>query len=403
MLHSLYREGSESWRFSPPSTAVLVVGFICALAVHRYVITGAYVILCLYAMLGPKQAIKALSLNYIILFLNPTIQVLPAETSALRWVILFLAGLRVFLAIPSNSSRFLMPLLLFFAMVTALSLLNSPNFAISFLKIIVFTYCSATVLIAFNALKGPDLAELRRWFLTISGAVIFLSLPTLAIPKMGFLLNGKGFQGIFNHPQLLGVFLAPTAAYLGARLLLRSCHESPYVWGFWGLAMVLMVLTQARTALLAFFLSLAAAMAAGLFSSRRDLLQLAPYRALIALMIAATVLTAGIFSSPAISKTIAGFWLKRDQKTVEESFYRSRGAGISFFWNRFLQNPLIGQGFGIIKGHGIDKNQVTFLGIPVSASTEFGFLPAAFMEQVGLLGLACFIPFFLFLLRGAVS
>lgn len=390
--------------FLSPSVAALIACLICVIAVHRYVITFAFVVLCIYAVLGPKQAIKALSLNYLILFLNPSIQVLPAEAGIMRWVILFIAGIRVLPAVSSRSFRFLVPLLLFFTMVAALSWVISPNLAISFLKLTVFTYCAATVLIAFNTLNVTDLEELRAWFLTISAAVFLLSLPTFAIPKVGFHTNGHGFQGIFNHPQALGIFLAPTAAYFGAGLLLRSSKQGLLLWGAWGFVMAVMFLTRARTAMLTFFLSMATTLVAGNFSSKRELWKLAPVRALIAVAVASTVLAAGIFISPAVSNKIEGFWLKGEEhSSVEESFYRSRGAGIAFYWNRFLKEPLTGNGFGIDVAHGFEKNPATFLGIPISASTEKGFLPVALLEEVGLLGLAFILPFLFFLTKGAMS
>ncbi|MHC1729248.1 MAG: hypothetical protein AB9866_25160 [Syntrophobacteraceae bacterium] len=376
--------------------------FLLVLFIDTSVIVFAHVLVCFYALMGPKHAIKALSLNYLILFLNPAVQVLSAEAGILRWAALFFAGLRIIPAIKPKSFHFLVPLLFFFGMVTALSW-NSPNFAISFLKITVFTYCAATVLTAFDTLDFVELDELKTWFLAIAAVVILVSLPTLTISRVGFYVNGTGFQGILNHPQLLGIFVAPIAAYLGACLLLKSCPQCPYVWGFWGGVMVIMILTRARTALVTLFLSLAATLLTGLLSSRRATLKLVPSRTLISTAIAVTIIGAGVVASPTVSKSIEGFWLKGNARNLGDSFYASRGVGISFFWNRFIENPLTGHGFGIDVTHGSDKKPFTFLGIPISASTEKGFLPAAFLEEVGLLGLAFFTPLLLFLFRRIVT
>jgi len=382
---------------------LLITGFICTVALHPRIVTFAYAPLCLYALAGPKQAIKALSLSYLMLFLNHAFRELPAETSTLRWVIIFVAGLRVLPAISPRSYRFFAPLMLFFTMVSVLAWPTSRSFAVSFLKICIFTYFAATVLIAFNSLDRFDLDELRTWFLTIAAVVILLSLPTLAFPKLGFGVSGTGFQGILDHPQTLGIFLAPPAAYMGACLLLRNSPQTPTMWGIWGIVMVLMVLSRARTAVLAFFLSLGVTLAVALLSSRRAFLRPAPARALIATAIVSAALAAGMLASPSVSKSVEGFLLKGEKADIGGAFYESRGAGISFFWKRFLQAPVTGHGFGIDMAHDSVKNTNTFLGIPVGSSTEYGFLPAAFLEQVGILGLAFFIPFFFVLLKGAIE
>jgi hypothetical protein len=379
--------------------ALLIAGFIGAAALHPSVITWAYAPLCLYAMIGPKQAIKALSLSYIMILLNPAFHELPVVTSMLRWVILLVAGLRVLPAISLRSLRLIVPLLIFSTMTTVLSWWQSPSFEVSFWKIAGFTFCVATVLVAFNALDRFDLDELRTWFLTMTAVVVLLSLPTLAIPKVGFFLNGRGFQGIFLHPQTMGTFLAPTAAYLGACLLLRSCPQTPITWGLWGTVMVLMLLTRSRTALVAFFLSLGVTLVAAFFSSRKAFLRPAPSRALVTVVLVAALLAAGVLASPTVSRAVVGFLLKGEKGDIKQAFYHSRGGGISFFWNRFLEAPITGHGFGIDAAHESLKDTDTFFGIPVRSSTELGFLPAAFLEQVGVLGLVLFSPFLVSLVK----
>ncbi len=398
----MFQEGPETWPFVLPlSTTLLIAGFICAAALHGNVILCAYAALCMYALIGPKQAIKALSLNYIMIFLSPAFHPLPVETALLRWVVLFVAGLRVIPAISWRSLRMIAPLLIFSAMVAVLSWWKSPSFEISFWKITAFAFSTATVLVAFNALDRFDLDELKTWFLAMTAVVVLLSLPTLAIPKIGFLLNGEGFQGIFLHPQAMGVFLAPVAAYMGACLLLRSCPQTPITWGIWVTVMVLMVLTRARTALLAFFLSLGVTMVASLFSSRKTSLRPAPVRALVAAAIVSAVFATAVLASPSLSKSVKGFLLKGEKGSIKAAFYHSRGTGISSYWHRFLQAPFTGHGFGIDATQQSQTNVSSFLGIPVTSSTEFGFLPAAFMEQVGVLGAVFLAPFVLSLLKGA--
>ena len=377
--------------------------FLIILAGHAYIILGAYALLCLWTLVGPKQAIYALSLNYVILLLNPSVYELPGQLGVLRWLVLFLAGLRVLPLVSMRIFRLLLPLLLFFLIVVILSWATSPNFQISLLKVTVFAYCAATVLVAFDSLDENGLNDTMTWFLSLSAAVMVLSLPTLLIPKIGFFLNAKGFQGILNQPQAFGCFLAPLAAFLAARLLLRKDHSSTWLWTLGGMAASLIFLSRSRTAMLALLLGMAVSLAWGLFNSRKETMQLASFRSLAMLTVTVSILSLLLAASPIVSDTMSRFWIKGDERTVEKAFFSSRGAGIVFHWERFLRKPLTGQGFGIDVAHANDQRPSTFLGIPTSASTEKGFLPVAFLEEVGLLGLISLTPFFLILVIAAMK
>ena len=138
--------------------------FLLVLSIHQYIIIGAYVLLCICTLLGPKPALQALSLNSTILLLNPSVYTLPGEIWVLRWLILLLAGLRVIPLVSLRVLRYLIPLFFFFLMVTILAWATSPNFQLSFLKITVFTFYAGTVLTAYNSLDDESLNELKRWF-----------------------------------------------------------------------------------------------------------------------------------------------------------------------------------------------------------------------------------------------
>ena len=231
--------------------------------------------------MGPKQAIKALSLNYLILLLNPAIYTIPPESGLFRWIILFIAGLRVLPAISHRVAGYIVSLLFFFLTVTILAYLTSPAFSVSFFKITAFTFGSATIMIAFGALDERSLDELKRWFLAITIAVILLSLPALLFRGVGYARGARGFQGIFNHPQGFGIFLAPTVAYLLANIFLVRRSRDFWIRFLGGIAALLMFFTRARTAMLALLMSLGAALLVATFSAHRKVMQVAPSRTVI--------------------------------------------------------------------------------------------------------------------------
>ena len=261
-----------------PIYIAIVVAFLVLLAIHPYVVAFAYLFLCLWALLGPKHAIQALSLNYIIVLFNPAIYALPEGIGVLRWTILFFAGLRVLPFTAKRSLRYLIPLFFFFLMITVLSWTVSPQFQISFLKIAIFTYFAATVLTAFDSLDNSQLHEVKIWFFCLTATVVILSIPTLLFHNIGYLRNGRGFQGILNHPQAFGTFMAPITAYIGALLLFNANKNSYWKWLFGVTSIVIICISQARTAMLTFLLSLAITFAIIVFCSRQRVFEWAPYR-----------------------------------------------------------------------------------------------------------------------------
>ena len=379
---------------------VFFVVILAGYAVCQELIYVGYAVLCIWALLGAKQAIQALSLNYIFLLLNPALYSPPPEAlGILRWVILLVATLRIIPLLSMRMLRCLLPLSLFFLMVTALAWMSSPSFELSFLKIAIFTLFAATVLIAFDSLDEERLMELKVWFFALMIVVVVLSLPTLFMPKVGFNLNGRGFQGIFIHPQAFGIFLVPPAAYQAASLLFKKECNCVGLWFSAAVTIILIFLSGARTGMLAFLFSLAATWVIAIVSSRKGNFELKPFRSFVKIGVVAAALVSLIAVSPAFSDTMAKFWIKGGVN----SFYLTRGKGIVSQWNHFLQHPLTGNGFGIDVGHENFKNPSTFLSVPVSAAGEKGFLPVAFLEEVGIVGLLSFALFFLVMFRGVFN
>jgi hypothetical protein len=321
----------------------------------------------------------------------------------LRWLILFLAGLRVLPTASASAWRFIFPLVLFLVVVIALASFTSPQFTVSLLKVTIFSYCAATALAAYDSIGERDRENLKVWFLCLTIAVVVLSLPTVVL-RASYL--GAGFRGIFIHCQLFGTFLAPPASYVLAGLLF---HKGPHVrwqWAFGVLCLAMIVLSRARTGMLALLLSLAATMVFGFCSSRREEMQLVPARTLLKIGGSIAFIIILVATSSVFSKRVEGFWLKGDENKkvdITQAFYNSRGAGMAGQWKHFLKQPLTGNGFGVDVWHFNPKGAVTFMGIPISSPSEKGFLPVAVLEEIGLIGVAVLIPLVVLLILGALG
>ncbi len=389
-------------RFFAVRRCTFIAAIVAGTALHPGVVTGVYIGLCVWALSGARQAIKALSLSYMILLLNPVFR-LPSSIGILRWLVLLIIGYRVVPLVSSKMLRTIVPLLLFYAVVVMLSWISSAFFLISFLKATIFFFCAAVVLIAFGTMDENGLADLKHWFFCLSGVVIVLSLPTLLIPSIGYARNGSGFQGLLNHPQAFAVFLAPVVVYLAAHLLMGNRRKGILEWALGGGALVLLFLTKARIAMVTLFLGIIASFAVLVLRSKKDAPFRPPYRPLLNIGIASVFLVSIISLSPELSVSVERFWLKGNEKTVETAFYASRGKGIVYLLDRFLQKPYTGNGFGVDPTLANQGKIGTFLDLPISASVEKGFLPAAMLEEVGIVGVLVFLPFFWVLVKGALD
>jgi hypothetical protein len=116
------------------------------------------------------------------------------------------------------------PSLLVFSILVALTsvLSNFPGLSLS--KLVGFLVGVFVILMLF---QSKDVAPpwLNQWIISLGVAVALVSLPLIFMP-LGYVRNGRGFQGILNHPQALGVFLALFVAYFGAKVSQRDSRAS---------------------------------------------------------------------------------------------------------------------------------------------------------------------------------
>lgn len=375
-----------------PAAAALVAGLLLCVrypGATQYAMAG----LVLWALCGSRQTIQAISLSLLITFLNP--EVVPPEPSValLKWLIFGIAALRLIsVGLWRHAARqWAAPLICLAAVALASALGKGALTALSILKLAVFlTGVSAF----FTSLAGSKKScrYWVDWFFTLHCVILLVSAPLLAIPA-GRARNGTGFQGIFGHPQSLGVYLAfftafVTASWLSAnKLRLFTLATIPVGWTF-------IVLSGCRTAVFALLLAIAAT-AITAITVRRDLIsegplrqmkrRLVPLGCLIAVM--AGVL-GGRAADAVTSFTAKGTGVDESPAGLQEAYAISRGALIENSMETFRQHPWIGGGFGLAAGRvtqNIDDDNS--YGIPTSAPVEDGFLISAILGQMGILGL----------------
>jgi len=380
---------------------IILTLFFASLAAQEDLPTIAMIGLCVWALRSAEHAIQALSLSVVIKFLNPVVYPQLRTASLLAWVVLGIAGLRIAVAsLQTRAPRHpVLPWVLIFSLaILAHSMLVSRQSMVSSFKILTFAFGAITVLLGFkiSALRSVNWTP---WFTALWTAILILSLPTLFEASIGYKRNGMGFQGIFVHPQLFGLFLAPAVGWFTTRLLFYPIRETHWIivaltcvsWSF-------LLLTRTRTAAVAVLGGLACVVAVTILARRdwRKQVSGALLRPVILVAMFAAASAALMFSS-SIEESAGEFIFKygRDSNTtVSEAFSKSRGEGISSEWKNFLMSPLVGHGFGISPFPSSDSEIILdpFFGLPLSAPVEKGFLPTAILEETGILGTLCLLP-----------
>jgi len=129
---------------------------------------------------------------------------------------------------------------------------------ISFLKSFIWLLLSISLFIAFSCLSTKETLKLQKNFFWSFFIIILISIPLYFVPVIGYEHDGRGFQGIFNHPQIFGIILSLFSSIVLIILLDQKNFSLKTIFFLSVLifCLILIFMTGARTALLSFFFSL---------------------------------------------------------------------------------------------------------------------------------------------------
>lgn len=370
----------------------------------------SYLLLASYALLGRKQAVQALALSWLFTLLSDGIAPIASGAIIGRYAVIFAAAGSVLLRRSNKKKTSSISWLLLATVALGVffilhSLFVSPLPDVSILKAVSWTTVVATLLAAWSGLSFEERSQLEYQLFGGLIVLILVSLP-LAFSGIGYLRNGTGFQGILNHPQAFG----PTVAFLGGWLGGRLLGTAQPRWreiALLGLCLVLIVMSEARTAGLALVLGLIIASLTSSALSGIAMRRLMPglrssrLQILVLLAVVGSLLAGGI-----LSERIGAYLTKRtDATNLLEAAEASRGGLVDLMVANIEKNPLTGIGFGIASD--VDAMEVErdpILGLPTGAVIEKGVLPFAVMEELGVLGFVLvFSWIFLLARQGARS
>lgn len=357
---------------------------------------ASYLVLAIYALRGQTQAIQALGISWLFSMLSPGIAAEASLASVGRYAVIGAAAASVFLRSSRlgdsvRASRMVVATLLLGVFFVFHSLVFSPFVDVSVLKSVSWCVVTGTLLAAWGQIDDDSRHRLSSQLFGGLVLVLLLSLPLLAVPSLGYLRNGTGFQGIFSHPQGFGPTMALLGAWAGARML----GEQRPSWmsiALVGACLVLVVLSQARTAGVAMVAGLAfAVLTVPLLSGMRPRVMLPGLTSRRVHMAAAVAMLAALLAGTQLTDRLGEYFAKRGQETssLGDAYEKSRGALIDAMFDNISANPLSGIGFGIAswpENMIIDRDP--FLGLPTGAAIEKGVMPVAVVEELGVFGAA---------------
>lgn len=385
----------------------VIAGILAALKLGAGAVTAFYGALGLWLLLGVPQAIQALSLAVVVKYLNPVLYSYPAGVGVMGWVIILLCGFRMLIGSKSRNVKLILPILGFSLVVASLFLVQDNKApAVSVMKLVLFTYVSCSVVLGSASLSERQALELGTWFHSLIATVVLLSLPLFAFSDVAYAKNGEGFQGILNHPQSFGPVLAPSSSALLACIFFGKPKKPLILFAVILLLISLMIASQARTALATVMLSIVAT-ALVIFFKKKRFAQFRIGRFVIISSLAFIVLSVSVVSSSVLQEKLEAYVYKRGSTDVESAL-ASRSGGIAAQWNYFLDHPLTGCGFGVYpwglgRPDGKAPAVVEFMGLPISAPVEKGFLPTAILEETGVLGGLSFAAALIYMTRRVIT
>ncbi|PZF78787.1 hypothetical protein DK847_03040 [Aestuariivirga litoralis] len=368
----------------------------------------SYLVLAVYALTGRAQAIRALAMLWLLSMLNPELAPTASAAGIGRYAVLLGAGASAMLRsrlLRAPARPFTMATMLLGVFIAIHALLFSAIPDVSILKAVSWTLAMASLISHWCGLSPAQRQGIAGELFLLLVAVLAASLPLIASPAIGFKVNGTGFQGILNHPQVFGSAMGLLAAWATARLL--GLSRPPYwLLGVAGLALLAVLMSEARTAGLAMAASMVLGILFGPRLARRPLFKMLPgLRSGRLWTMFSAVLLASIVAAPLIADRFQTYITKSNRVEVTgivEAFNNSRGGLMASMLENIYEHPWFGIGFGIGSEPEImviERDSV--FGLPTSAVVEKGVTPIAVVEEMGVFGALLFGIWLLQLLRSA--
>jgi len=370
----------------------------------------SYFILAAWALSGRQQAIMSLFTTWFINTSNTELFFSPVYGSAGRYIVI----MGVIITAIINFKGTIKAHILFLWFLGGFLIFHAIAFSVvpevSILKSLLFISTLIAMLSLWGSLSLFEKKQTERFI--FSGLIlIFLTSLLLYNLDIGYVVNGTGFQGLLNHPQSFGPFVAILLAYIIGNFL-TSKNNFFWYFGLIILCSALIFSSESRTAGGAIFLALFISVLFFLFLSRQKIISRFPrLRTKKYIIFFSVLFFVFLIFSNNISSNIQNYLLKSNtiiDSHQENSFLSksasSLGSSRQEFYYEMLTNikktPLTGIGFGVASNpSSMNIVRDPLFNLAISAPIEKGIMPVALLEELGLPGAFIVFSWFFILIR----
>lgn len=414
---------------------LLITAMIGVCAIHPYAVLFVVAVLTVLALRSTLFSVQALSILFLLIYINPAIQLQSPQLLIFRWAVFFAATGRIFLTVLSKGGGIyqIQPiryLHIFCGIAFVANLIANPASPVGYLKLFAFAF-GVTAIFAGAAFNTVSRDRLFVWLLAMCVVIVWLSIPFLATPagyfsKMRQIETADagdyvevsseylgGFMGVLGHAQSFGTVAALICTFLFVALLFSRYRVRWVAGSTFAICLAMLYLSKARTGGLAFLIAGGAVMLLAMFnvSATRRVHRAMNLPTIPVLLFGGLVLLGGLLAGGSDLAQGARTFIEKGDKGgmgLLEAYQESRGGLIELSLANFKAHPVFGIGFGRnsweAQGYQIESTGGGLLSLAF-APTEKGQIATAVLEETGIIGFLAFLlvvgAFVLFFVRQA--
>ena len=264
------------WKVLLKDCALISV-MIGVCAIHPYAVLAVIAVLVVLSLRSTLFAVQALSILFLLIYINPAIQLQTPQLLIFRWAVFFAATGRIFLTVLSKGGAIyqvqpIRYLHIFCGLALVTNFIANPASPVGYLKLFAFAF-GATAILAGAAFNTVSRDRLFVWLLAMCVVIVWLSIPFLATPAGYFSKMRQleiadagdyvevspeylgGFMGILGHAQSLGTVSALICTFLFVTIFFSKYRVRWIAITTFVTCLVMLYLSKARTGGLAFMIA----------------------------------------------------------------------------------------------------------------------------------------------------